>query len=220
MLFDRPRPELTGVAEVFTASFPSGHATVSAVVFLTIGAMLAAASPERRLQWFLSRGGNRAHRAGRGEPDLPRCPLPHRCAGGLVAGRCLGAALHHGRALSEGAGGVCLERRRLQLVPSPLVGDEGYLSADSVAPRFARSALHSVARPPHPGFAHLLPQGEKGHSLTLPALGSGRSVQSSPSGSASSGQIGRARRLNGSSDQLGLLVPGVRDETAGPECWW
>jgi undecaprenyl-diphosphatase len=52
MLFDRPRPELTGVAEVFTASFPSGHATVSAVVFLTIGAMLAAASPERRLQWF------------------------------------------------------------------------------------------------------------------------------------------------------------------------
>lgn len=52
MLFDRPRPALTGVAEVFTASFPSGHATVSAVVFLTIGAMLAEASPERRLQWF------------------------------------------------------------------------------------------------------------------------------------------------------------------------
>lgn len=52
MLFDRPRPELTGVAEVFTASFPSGHATVSAVVFLTIGAMLAEASPERRLRLF------------------------------------------------------------------------------------------------------------------------------------------------------------------------
>ncbi len=51
-LFDRPRPELTGVAKVFTASFPSGHATVSAVVFLTIGAMLAEASPERRLQVF------------------------------------------------------------------------------------------------------------------------------------------------------------------------
>jgi undecaprenyl-diphosphatase len=52
MLFDRPRPDLTGVAEVFTASFPSGHATVSAVVFLTIGAMLAEASPERQLKRF------------------------------------------------------------------------------------------------------------------------------------------------------------------------
>jgi len=51
-LFDRPRPDLTGVAEVFTASFPSGHATVSAVVFLTIGAMLAEASPERQLKRF------------------------------------------------------------------------------------------------------------------------------------------------------------------------
>lgn len=51
-LFDRPRPELTGVARVFTASFPSGHAAVSAVVFLTIGAMLADAAPERRLKVF------------------------------------------------------------------------------------------------------------------------------------------------------------------------
>lgn len=52
MLFDRPRPDLTGAAQVFTASFPSGHATVSAVVFLTIGAMLAESSPERRLKLF------------------------------------------------------------------------------------------------------------------------------------------------------------------------
>jgi undecaprenyl-diphosphatase len=52
MLFDRPRPDLTGVAEVFSASFPSGHATVSAVVFLTIGAMLAESSPERHLKRF------------------------------------------------------------------------------------------------------------------------------------------------------------------------
>lgn len=51
-LFDRPRPDLTGVVDVFTPSFPSGHALVSAVTFLTIGAVLAAASKTRPLQIF------------------------------------------------------------------------------------------------------------------------------------------------------------------------
>jgi undecaprenyl-diphosphatase len=47
--FDRPRPELVSrLAEVATTSFPSGHAMLSAVGYLTLGALLAAAAERRR----------------------------------------------------------------------------------------------------------------------------------------------------------------------------
>jgi undecaprenyl-diphosphatase len=51
-LFDRPRPELTGVARVFSPSFPSGHATLSAVTYLTLGTLLALRTPLLRLKVF------------------------------------------------------------------------------------------------------------------------------------------------------------------------
>jgi len=48
--FNRPRPTIDNAPEVFSASFPSGHATMSAVVFLTLGAILAAHEPQRPLR--------------------------------------------------------------------------------------------------------------------------------------------------------------------------
>jgi len=44
--FARPRPDvITSTARVFTTSFPSGHATLSAITYLTIGALLARTYP-------------------------------------------------------------------------------------------------------------------------------------------------------------------------------
>ena len=52
MLFDRPRPDVEAAARVFTASFPSGHATVSAVVYLTQGLLLAEATTDKRMKVY------------------------------------------------------------------------------------------------------------------------------------------------------------------------
>lgn len=52
--FDRPRPDLVSHGSmVYTSSFPSGHSMLSAVVYLTGGALLAVVHTARRVRIFL-----------------------------------------------------------------------------------------------------------------------------------------------------------------------
>ena len=52
--FARPRPSLVAhIVEVQTLSYPSGHAMISAIVYLTLGVLLAEAQASRRAQIYV-----------------------------------------------------------------------------------------------------------------------------------------------------------------------
>lgn len=51
-LMERPRPELVPHAYVSTSSFPSGHSMLSAVTYLTLGALLARSHRRKRLKAY------------------------------------------------------------------------------------------------------------------------------------------------------------------------
>lgn len=53
-LFARPRPDLVPhLSQVFTSSFPSGHSMVAAVVYLTMGSLLASVISNRMLKVYV-----------------------------------------------------------------------------------------------------------------------------------------------------------------------
>ena len=53
VFFERARPDLIpGAPQVFTASFPSGHAMLSAVTYLTLGALLTRIEEKRSLKRY------------------------------------------------------------------------------------------------------------------------------------------------------------------------
>jgi len=56
LAYERPRPDLVPhAARVFTTSFPSGHATLSAITYLTLGALLSSLHGSLRFKvYFLS----------------------------------------------------------------------------------------------------------------------------------------------------------------------
>ena len=51
-LVDRPRPSVLHRAYVYTSSFPSGHSMMSAIVYLTLGSLLARIVHRRRLKLY------------------------------------------------------------------------------------------------------------------------------------------------------------------------
>ena len=54
MGFDRPRPDLVPHGSlVYTASFPSGHSMMSAVTYLTLGALLAKVESRRAIRAYI-----------------------------------------------------------------------------------------------------------------------------------------------------------------------
>ncbi|MDB5642100.1 MAG: phosphoesterase PA-phosphatase related [Hyphomicrobiales bacterium] len=54
LVFDRPRPDLVPHGmDVYTLSFPSSHAMMSAMVYLTLGALLARTQADLRVRLYL-----------------------------------------------------------------------------------------------------------------------------------------------------------------------
>ena len=88
-VYERPRPDLVPhAARVFTTSFPSGHATLSAITYLTLGALLASLHDSLRFKiYFLCLAGLLMVAVG-----ISRIYLGVHYPTDVLAGWCIGAA--------------------------------------------------------------------------------------------------------------------------------
>ena len=105
MFYHRPRPDLVPHGmDVFTASFPSGHAMMSAIAYLTLAPLLARVDPNRSVKVLVPHRRCRDDAPGRRQPDLSRRSLAERRARRLVHRRGMGLALLVRRAHSPAQG--------------------------------------------------------------------------------------------------------------------
>ncbi len=92
----RPRPNVEQLAAVTMSSFPSGHSMLSAIVYPTLGTLLARIVSRKRLKIYFMLVGADTQRPDRHQPCLSRGALSHGRAGGLGCRAGLGGTVLDG----------------------------------------------------------------------------------------------------------------------------